>query len=154
MTWKLRGALALAAVLTIAAVTTAGATSVKLKPVNGATYAGVVHSETITVKVAANGKTATVKLPAAPGFCQGGSGPEKQSSKAAAISKSGSLTTKISYSSAIGSDHKPFATVTVQGHFYIFSGSAPVFDGTVKSSFVAAGSKTCDGQESFEAIKR
>jgi hypothetical protein len=154
MTWKLRGALALAAVLTIVAVTTASATSVKLKPIKGATYAGVVHDETITVKVAANGKTATVKLPTAPGFCQGGSGPEKQSSKPVAISNGGSLTAKIAYSSATGSDHATFATVTVQGHFYIFPSSAPVFDGTVKSSFVAAGSKSCNGQESFEALKR
>lgn len=154
MTWKLHGALALAVILTVAAGATAGATSVKLKPVNGATYAGVVHSETIIVRVSSNGKMAIVKLPTVPGFCQGGSGPEKQSSKAAAISKGAGLTAKISYSSATGSDHTPFATVTVHGHFYIFSGSAPVFDGTVKSSFVAAGSKSCDGQESFEALKR
>jgi hypothetical protein len=150
---QLRFVLPLAAIAASATAAVALATTVKLKPVKGATYSGVVHDETITVEVAGNGKTAKVNLPGAPGFCQGGSGPEKQSSRASAISK-GSLTTKISYSSAIGSDHKPFATVTVKGYFYEFAGSTPVFDGTVKSSFVAAGSKSCDGQESFEAIKR
>jgi hypothetical protein len=143
----------LAAIALTATAAVALGGNVKLTPVKGATYSGVVHDETITVKVAKNGKTATVSLPGAPGFCQGGSGPEKQSSKAAAISKGGGLTATISYSSAIGSDHKAFATVTVKGNFYTFAGSQPVFQGTVKSSFVAAGSKSCDGQESFEATK-
>jgi hypothetical protein len=154
MTWKLRGALALAAILAIAVAGVAYATSVKQTPVKGATYAGVVHDETITVKVAANGKSATVQLPSAPGFCQGGSGPQKQSSKPAPISKDGSLVARISYSSALGGNHAPFATVTVKGNFLTFAGSKPVFDGAVKSSFVAAGAKTCDGQESFEAVER
>jgi hypothetical protein len=152
MTWKLRGALALAAVLAIAVAATALAASVKLKPVKGATYAGTIHGETITVKVASNGRTATVKLRGIVAYCQGGSGPEKQATKPATISKSGSITAKIAYSSATGSDHTPFGTVTVQGHFYIFSGSKPVFDGTAKTVFTKA--KECDGQASFEAIKR
>jgi hypothetical protein len=151
MTWKLRGALALAAILAIAVTATALATSVKVKPVKGATYAGTIHDETITVKVASNGKTATVKLPTLPAYCQGGSGPERQGTEPAAISSSGSLTAKIYYSPGTGSDHATFGTVTVKGHFYTFSGSKPVFDGTAKSSFVASASKGCEGQESFEA---
>jgi hypothetical protein len=154
MTGKFRGALALAAILVVAAVATASATSVKLTPVKGATYAGTLRDETITVKVAANGRAATVKLPTIPAYCPSGSGPEKQSTKPATISKGGSLTAKISYSSAIGSDHATFGTVTVQGHFYTFAGSKPVFDGTARSSFVPAGDKACEGQESFEAIER
>lgn len=141
---------------TIAVVTT-GATAlganVKLGPVKGASYAGAVHDETITIKVAANGKTAKVSLPGAPAFCQGGSGPEKQSSKAAKVSKTGSLTAKISYSSTIGASHAAFATVMVKGNFDTFAGSKPVFEGTVKTSFRAAGSESCDGQESFEATE-
>jgi hypothetical protein len=150
---KLKGALLGGAVLTTAVAVTAAAlgASVKLTPVKGATYSGVVHDETITVKVAANGKTAKVGLPGAPGFCQGGSGPQKQSSKPASISKSGKLTAKISYVSAVGSDKTPFATVTVTGNFYTFAGSTPVFDGQVKSSFKAA--KECNGSESFEATE-
>ncbi len=154
MTKQMR-VVALLATIAVAAATggTALGGNVKLGPVKGATYAGVVHDETITVKVATNGKTAKVSLPGAPAFCQGGSGPQKQSSKPAKVSKTGSLTAKISYSSAIGADHSVFATVTVKGNFDTFSGSKPVFDGTAKTSFRAAGSKSCDGQESFEATE-
>jgi hypothetical protein len=148
----LRRAFVLAALALIATGATALGASVKVSPVKGASYSGVVHDETITVKVAKNGKTATVSLPRAPAFCQGGSGPEQQSSKAGTISKTGSLTVAIAYSSATGS-HTKFATVTVKGNFYTFSGSTPVFQGTVKSSFSAAGAKECDGQESFQATK-
>ena len=121
--------------------------SVHLGAVKGATYAGIVHHEAITLKVSSNGKTAKVSLPSAPGFCQGGAGPELESSKARAISKHGALTAKIAYSSA--QTHKRFATVTVKGSFETFSGSKPVFQGTVRSVFSAAAS--CDGQESFQA---
>ena len=142
----------LATIGTIAMGATALAGSVKTTPVKGATYAGVVHDETITVKVAANGKTAKVTLPSAPAFCQGGSGPERQSTKPGAISKSGSLTAKIGYSATTGSK-KQFATVTIKGHFFTFSGEKPVFQGVAKTRFAAAGSKSCDGQESFQATK-
>jgi hypothetical protein len=153
MTKQLRGVFLLATIALIATGATALGSSVKVGPAKGATYTGVVHDETITIKVARNGKTASVGLPSAPGYCQGGSGPEKQSSKAATVSKAGSLTAKISYSSTSGPDHSPFATVTVKGSFYTFSGSKPVFQGTAHTSFRAAGSKDCDGQESFEATK-
>ncbi len=150
LTRQLRGVLALGAIALIAAGATALGAGVKLTPVKGATYAGVVRNEAITIKVARSGRTATVSLPRAPGFCQGGSGPERQSSKAGAISKGGSLSVKIAYSSALAS-HKQFATVTVKGNFYTFAGSTPVFQGTMKSSFPA--SKECSGQESFQATK-
>jgi hypothetical protein len=147
MTDKLRRALVLTAATLLATATGAFAGSVRLGPVKGATYAGIVHDETITLKVSSNGKTAKVGLGSAPGFCQGGAGPELESSKAGAISKHGALTAKIAYSSA--QTHKQFATVTVKGSFETFSGSKPVFQGTVKSVFSAAAS--CDGQESFQA---
>jgi hypothetical protein len=144
--------LGLAGLVLVATAAVAPADSVKTGPSKGATYAGIVHDETITVKVSKNGKRATVSLPSAPGFCQGGSGPEKQSSKPAAISKGGAFTAKIGYSAVGG--HTKFATVTVKGSFLTFGSSAPVLQGTVKSAFSAAGAKECDGQESFQATKR
>jgi len=150
---QLRGVPLLVAIALIATAATAPAASVKFTPVKGATYAGVVHDETITLNVAKDGRTATVHLPIAPAFCAGGAGPERQSSKAGAVSKTGSLTVKIAYSAATGG-HKTFATVTVKGNFYTFPGSTPVFQGIVKAAWTAAGAKECDGQESFEAVKR
>jgi hypothetical protein len=153
MTRQFRSVAVIAVIAASAMGASALAGKVKAGPVKGATYTGVVHSETISVKVAGNGKTAKVSLPSAPGFCQGGSGPERQSSKPGPVSKNGGLTVKIGYSSASGSDHKQFATVTIKGFFYTFSGEKPVFQGVVKSHFAAAGSKSCDGQESFQATK-
>lgn len=151
MTEKLRLGAALAAVALIAAAATAQGEPVKTSPVKGATYSGAVRNETITIKVAGNGKTATVKLPGAPFYCSGGSGPERQSSKAGKIGKTGVLTVKISYTGT-GSSHV-FATVTVKGNFFTFGSSTPVFQGTAKTSFVAAGSKECNGETSFQATK-
>jgi hypothetical protein len=153
MTKQIRAVGLLATIALIAIGGAALGDNVKIGPTKSATYTGVVKGRTISIKVAANGKTAKVSLPSAPAYCQGGSGPEKQSSKAATVSH-GSLTAKISYSSATsGPGHSPFATVTVKGSFYTFSGSKPVFQGTARTSFRAAGSKDCDGQESFEATK-
>ena len=153
MTEKLRLVVALAAIALIAMAAAAEGEPVKTTPVKGATYSGVVRNVTITIKVAKNGKTATVKLPGAPFYCQGGSGPERSSSKPGKIAKTGVLTVKISYSSATGSDHAVFATVTVKGNFFTFGSSTPVFQGTAKTSFVAAGSKECNGETSFQATK-
>jgi hypothetical protein len=151
MTDLLRRVLVLTSIALIATAAVAAGESVKTAPAKGATYRGLVHSETISIKVASNGKTAKVSLPIAPGFCQGGSGPQKQSSKPGAISKGGVLIVKIGYSAVGG--HTTFATATVKGNFFTFGKSTPVFQGTVKSSFAAAGSRECDGQESFEATK-
>lgn len=151
MTKQLRGVVVLVAIATAAGGATALAEKVKTGPVKGATYVGVVHDESITVKVAPSGKTATVSLPIAPGFCQGGSGPQRQRTKPGAISKHGTLTAKIAYSAATGSK-TVFATVSVKGTFYTFAGGKPVFQGVVKSRFKAA--KTCDGQASFQAVIR
>ncbi len=150
MTKQLRGAVALA---TLALTTTAGvalAESVKIGPVKGTTYAGVVKSETIKLTVSKKG-TVTVSLPNAPAYCQGGSGPVKQHTKSVPDPKTHQLTAKISYT-AVGSTHV-FATVTIKGYFYTFGTATPVFQGTAKSSFSANGSKSCDGQESFQATK-
>lgn len=111
-------------------------------PTRGATYLGTVHSERITVKVSTSGRTATVKLRRIPGFCQGGSGAEVASTRPAAISrKTHAFTAKISFTS----EHVKFATASVKGTFY-----GTVLQGVLKSSFTKA--KTCDGQESFEAL--
>ncbi len=125
----------------------AGAALLKLGAVKGATYTGVVHGETITLTTSSNGKSASVKLPRAPAFCSSGGGPERQHSKPATIGKAGSLTATISYTSQ--SSTKPFATVTVKGSFL-----GKLFDGTVKTAFTFADSKSCDGQASFAARTR
>jgi hypothetical protein len=109
------------------------------------------HAGTITIKVAANGRTAKVQLARVPAFCQGGSGPERGSSQPAAISKSGALKVTIAYTTTGRS--APFAHVTVKGNFDTFAGEKPVFQGTAASSFALAGAKSCDGQESFQAEK-
>jgi hypothetical protein len=150
---KLRLAIALGILALTAPFAAAPGASVNVRPVKRATYSGtLLRAGTITLKVATNGKTAKVSLARVPAFCQGGSGPVTQRSKPAEISKAGSLTVTIAYS-GVGK-HAPFAHVTVKGNFSTFAGSKPVFDGTVKSAFVAAGSKECDGQESFQATKR
>ncbi len=125
------------------------AESVRLTPVKGATYTGLLRSDPIKVKVASNGKSATVSLSYPPAFCQGGFGPTKASTKPASISKTGALKATISFSSSL--THKTFATATIKGNFYTFGGSTPVFQGTVRSVFNP--STTCDGQESFQATK-
>ncbi len=125
------------------------AESVRLTPVKGATYTGLVREDPIKVKVASNGRSATVSLPYPPAYCQGGFGPIHSSTKAASISKTGVLKATITYSST--STHRTFATATIKGNFYTFAGATPVFQGTVKSVFTP--STTCDGQESFQATK-
>jgi hypothetical protein len=152
MTNQLRPVLTLAIIAVLATSATALAGSVDVHPVKGATYTGTLeHAGTITIKVAPNGKTAKVSLAAVPAFCQGGSGPEKQKSAPAAISKSGSLKVTIAYTTT--GKATPFAHVTVKGNFFTFSSEQPVFQGTAASSFAATASKSCDGQESFQAIK-
>jgi hypothetical protein len=140
---------AVVALAVLASTASAIAGNVKIGPVKGATYVGAIkESDTVTIKVAANGRSATVKLPAAPAYCQGGSGPEVQHPHPGTI-KAGALTAKITYT-ATGSS-TPFATVTVKGSFYTFSGAKPVFQGTAKTTFTKGGE--CDGQESFQATK-
>jgi hypothetical protein len=143
MTKQLRRALVLAPIALI--VPAAAALALKVGPIKGAVYVGAVHSEAIYLKVARSGKSAKASLPVAPGFCQGGSGPEEQRSTAAAIASSGRFTSTISY--VARSTNRRFATVIVSGYFY-----GSVFQGTVKSSFTAA--KSCDGQASFGAKAR
>ena len=128
------------ATASVALATSAGAVSVG--PIKGATYSGVVHDSTVTVKVANNGKTASASMRAVPGYCQGGSGPETAHFKPGAIKKDAFKET-ISFT-AEGSS-KIFATAVIQGSFL-----GKDFDGTEKSTFKA--SPTCNGQESFEAV--
>jgi hypothetical protein len=147
MTKQLRVVFLLTAIGLIATATAALADNVKIGPVKGATYSGLIKEfDKLTVKVAANGKSATVSLPSAPAYCDGDSGPEVQHAHAVKI-KAGGLTAKVSYTAAGSS--KPFATVTVKGNFYTFSGEQPVFQGTAKTTF--SKSPQCSGQESFQA---
>jgi hypothetical protein len=150
MTKQVRGTFAIATVAVIAIAGAALAESVKIGPVKGSTYAGVVKGETITLRVAKGGSV-KVTLPNAPAYCQGGSGPAKQHTKSVPNPRTHQLTAKISYT-AVGSSHV-FAKVTIKGYFDTFGTATPVFQGTVKSTFTANGSRGCDGQESFEATK-
>jgi hypothetical protein len=149
MTKQLRVVVALTAIGLLVAAATAVAGSVKIGPVKGATYSGLIKElDKLTIKVAANGKSATAGLPSVPAYCQGGSGPQVQHQHAAKI-EHGALTITISYTTSGSS--KPFAKVTIKGSFYTFAGEQPVFQGTAKSSF--AKSPECSGQESFQATK-
>lgn len=142
--------LALAVIVALSAPV-AGAEKVSFKPVKGATYTGVVDDVAISLKVAANGKTATVSLKGLPAYCQGGSGPVTRKTKPAAISRQGAVSATVSFTSS--QTHKVFANVLVKGTFYTFGKSTPVFEGQAKTTFVAAASKDCDGEQSFEAVK-
>ncbi len=143
---KLSAIVAMALVLLLAAATLALAAP-KLEvtgPTKGATYIGTLKATTLTVKVSASGKRATVGMRTAPAFCQGGSGAEQATTKPAAIAKkTHAFKAKLSYTSP--PSHKVFATVTVNGTFY-----GKVLQGVVKLSFKKA--KSCSGQESFEAL--
>jgi len=141
MNSSIRKAALLAAVAVLLAASAALAASVKVGAIKGAKYAGTVHDATVTVTVAANGKSAKVSVPFAPAFCQGGGGGEVQHTQSAPV-KGGMLTAKISYT--VEHSSHVFATVTIKGTFL---GSN--FDGQLKSSFTPA--KACDGQESFAA---
>jgi hypothetical protein len=151
MTSNVRRALAPAALAVFAVALSAAPTfagNVKVGAVKGATYTGVFHGETLTVKVAKNGKTATASLPDAPFFCSsGGGGPEPHSVKAGEIKK-GSVTTTIAFSTT-GSVRKPLATVVIKGTFYKFGAAKPVFQGSAKTT-LAGSDKSCNGQESFQ----
>ncbi|HEX4435863.1 MAG TPA: hypothetical protein VH061_03615 [Solirubrobacteraceae bacterium] len=137
------------------AVTGASAGTVKLTPVKGATYAGTLSSRLrISLKVDRKGKTATIALQAAPAFCAGsGTSPEPHSAKPATISKQGALSATITYMTG-GIHPQKLAIVTVKGHFYTFGSATPVFQGTVKSTYVFGSGTECNGQESFQATKR
>jgi len=145
----LRRVAAIAVLALMVTAAAAGALAVKIGPVRGATYVGDLHGEQITIRVARSGRSATVRLPIAPAFCPSGSGPEIQGSVTGRISRSGELTLTASYLSP--SNHRAFATVTVQANFYRFGSATPVAQGTVRTTFRAAPS--CDGQESFQAVK-
>jgi hypothetical protein len=136
------------------AVAGASAGTVKLTPVKGATYAGTLRSLRISLKVDRKGKTATIALQAAPAFCAGsGTSPEPHSAKPATISKQGALSGSITYMTG-GIHPQKLAIVTVKGHFYTFGSATPVFQGTVKSTYVFGSGTECNGQESFQATKR
>jgi hypothetical protein len=154
MTKPLHRILALGAIALVALAATAAASTVKLTPVKGATYAGLVDGHlALTVKVDSKGRTAKVSLPAAPAFCSSGGGPEPHSSKTATISKQGALSATINFFTT-GSTRRKLATVTIKGHFYTFGKATPVLQGTAKTTFAIAGDSSCNGQESFQAVKR
>ncbi len=72
MTKRLRPALALTVFVLAVLAASATALSVKLTPVKGATYAGLVSGPPITIKVDRTGHTAKIGLADAPLFCSSG----------------------------------------------------------------------------------
>jgi len=152
MTKPFHRTLALSAIVSLALVAVATAEPVKLTPVKDATYKGLVGSSAITVKVDRKGKTAKVGLADAPAFCSSGGGPEPHSGTPATISKQGALSATIIFFTT-GSSRRKLATVVIKAHFYTFGKATPVLQGTVKSTFAIAGDSSCNGQESFQAVK-
>jgi hypothetical protein len=153
MTKRLRPALALT--LPALACLAAGATAatVKLTPVKGATYAGIIQGRAISLKVDRHGTTAKISLASAPAFCSSGAAPEAHSAKQAKISKKGALSDTITYFTG-GISPQTLATVVLKGHFFTFGKTTPVFDGTAKVTYVFAGTSDCSGQASFQAVKK
>jgi hypothetical protein len=139
---SVRKAAFLAAVALLVGASAALAASVKIGAVKGAKYAGTVRNEPVTITVSSNGRSAKAAIPFPPAYCQGGGGGEVQHTKPAAISKSGSLTTKIAYT--VMGTNRQFATVTIKGTFI-----GKDFEGVATSSFTPAIS--CNGHESFFA---
>lgn len=114
------------------------------KPIKGATYSGTtVHGvAAITLKVAASGRSVLVSVPSAPLYCEGGGAPERQITKAAAISRRGSFKGKISYEFPL--TKKQTATLFFSGRF-----SGRSVHGTVRSVFKLI--RGCNGSTSFSA---
>lgn len=140
MTKQLRRALIFAPILVIAMTAVALAAG----PVKGRTYKGsTVHdSAAISLKVSGNGKAVTVRIPAPPAYCEGGSGPTLEKTKAAAISGSGSFKGTISYEFVLV--HKVVVKLFFSGRF-----SGHKVTGTARSQFLF--SKQCNGSTSFSA---
>lgn len=111
------------------------------KPVKGATYTGVTTHEkdTVTLKVAPNGKSVSVSVPTLPLYCQGGGPPEVQVTQPARISSSGAFSGKITY--------KFHGKVSFKASF---SGkfAAAKATGTLHSEYKTA---ACSGSTSFTA---
>ncbi len=153
MTKRLRSALALTLPVLACLAATAPAATVKRTPVKGATYAGTVQGRAISLKVARSGRSARVSLASAPAFCSSGSAPEPHSGKPATISAKGALSQTTTFFTGGVTRHK-LAVVVLRGHFYTFKGAKPVFRGTAKVSYVFAGTESCSGQASFQAVKK
>lgn len=153
MNKRLRSALALTLPALSLLAVAAPAATVKLTPVKGATYAGLVEGRTITLKVDHKGRSAKVSLEAAPAFCSSGAGPEPHRGRPATISSKGALNDAITFSTT-GATSRKLATVVVKGHFYTFGKATPVFQGTVKVTYLIAGDSECNGQASFQAVKK
>lgn len=150
---RLRPALALTLPALACLAASATAAAVKLTPVNGATYSGLLQGRAIVLKLDRQGRTAKISLSSAPAFCSSGAGPEPHSGKPATISKQGALSATITYFTSGVTRHK-LATVLLKGHFYTFKGAKPVFQGTATVTYLFAGTSSCSGQASFQAVKK
>lgn len=131
----------LALVLVAMTATTAVALALE-KPVKGGLYTGTLRSESISFKVARNGKSVKINAPFPPLYCQGGGAGERQISKPAKISSQGTFSGKITYEFA--PTHKKTATLTFKGKF-----AGLFLNGSAKSHFLLA--KGCDGSLNFVA---
>jgi hypothetical protein len=130
--------------LALLALMASAAVSLASKPLKGATYTGTTaHGKApITLKVSANGKKVTAHMLSPPLYCQGGGPLERQITKRAAISKSGSFQGSIAYEFKF--THKITSHLFFSGKF-----SGRTVTGSARSEFALA--KMCDGSTSFTA---
>src|SRR5438552_926073 len=86
-------------------------------PVKGGTYTGTLArgKVPITLKVAKDGKSVTVKVERPPLYCEGGGVGGRQITKPATISKSGTFTATISYE--FTPTHSTNSKLVVKGKF-------------------------------------
>lgn len=142
--------------LTAVAVLLGAAVALAAGPKKGATYNGVtVHGmAAISLNVAKNGKSVTVKLAYPPAYCQSGGGPTRQITKPAKISGSGKFSGSIAYEFTI--THKVTAKLYFTGKFV-----ANAVTGTARSEFgvnaspqVKKSLAECNGSTAYTAVTK
>jgi hypothetical protein len=135
---KIAPTVGVAVALVTAAVTLAA------QPTKGSVYAGTTQRDhdVVTLTISANGKKLTASAPIAPLYCQGAGPPSTESSKPAAISKSGSFSATIVYMA----EGKVFAKLLVSGRFT----SKTLAKATARSNYLSLPSM-CNGTTKFTA---
>ena len=138
--------------LSLAALALLAAAAVALAayPWKNKVFAANVRGKVVSLKVAKNGKSATVLLASEPIFCSnaGGFSPVKEQVRSAPISKKGAFSDTITYktlASVFGPAGKLDGHVKITGTF-----SKTSFKGTLQTTF--AKGTFCNGKTSFTAL--
>ena len=126
------------------ALLSASAVALAAGPKKGASYSGALShgKELIALKVSKSGKTVTVNAPLAPLYCEGGSGPTRQITRAAAISANGSFKGSITYE--FTPTHTNTARLYFSGRF-----SGKTVKGAARSEFGIASAEFSGEASSF-----